>query len=414
MDSKRHLAMVRVDLLTASHTGAGLRVLALFGGVVKYGAERGALEALSALRDEGATVLLMVSDAPWAEDIRRNLYDQGFELSLCPYLVLPRPDYSIDPWCRYPWIILRASLALLVAKRRFRATHILVGNQLYVLNFLPGLLLSRTPLIYRAGDKPIVHNALWRAIWRFIVWRSGRFVANSHFVAQRLKASGVPSTQIDLIYNRPRMPHRTLDPRGLEAFQSTFIVAFAGQINAAKGVHVLVDAFRRVASDFPAARLWIAGRISDWAGDAWARNLRDDVLSDDLLASRAQFFGFVEDVPSMLAQADLAVVPTLTEEPLGGVVLEAKGAGTACVVFPSGGLPELIEHGVDGHVCESSTVEALEIALRYYLIDPLRAARHGRAAAASLGSFGGDSFAQRWVSVCRPSLGGGGADERSN
>ena len=141
------------------------------------------------------------------------------------------------------------------------------------------------------------------------------------------------------------------------------------------------------------------GRISEWRGDEWARDLRDSVARDPVLSSRVVFVGFVENVPALLQGRAVLVVPTLTEEPLGLVVMEAKAAGLPSVVFPSGGLPEMIEHGVDGFICRDKSAEALAEALSLYLTDPSLTLRQGTAAKASLRRLGIDEFANRWLTV---------------
>ena len=111
------------------------------------------------------------------------------------------------------------------------------------------------------------------------------------------------------------------------------------------------------------------------------------------------FVGFVENVPALLRGRAVLVAPTLTEEPLGLVVMEAKVAGLPSIVFPSGGLPEMIEHGVDGFICRDKSVEALTEALNLYLNDPPITLRQGAAAKASLRRLGIDEFATRWLTV---------------
>ena len=118
-----------------------------------------------------------------------------------------------------------------------------------------------------------------------------------------------------------------------------------------------------------------------------------------MLSSRVVFPGFVEDVPALLRGREVLVAPTLTEEPLGLVVMEAKAAAIPSIVFPSGGLPEMIEHGVDGFVCSDKSVEALAEALALYLEDSSLSARHGAAAFRSLDRFGVREFADRWLAV---------------
>ena len=77
-------------------------------------------------------------------------------------------------------------------------------------------------------------------------------------------------------------------------------------------------------------------------------------------------------------------------------------AGVPSVIFPSGGLPELVAHGRDGFVCRARTAVALREGIEYYLdaeADALREA--GAAARASLERLGitKDAFAEAWLDV---------------
>lgn len=377
-----------------------VRILALFGGMAMLGSERGNLEALTGLRDGGATVKLMVSDSVWAKAVREELAARGFACRPCPYLLLPRPERRFNPLFNYPVVIARASLILLDEIIRFRPTHLYASSQLFVLNFLPVLAVTRIPLVYRCGDKPIRHSRLFRFIWWFLARRGGPFVAISRFIADLLERNGVAASKISVIYNKP--PTRLAQPPapGPRATGLTFV--FMGQINETKGPHLLIEAFERASRRHPDARLIIAGRISTWEGDQWARDLRDRVAADPWLSGRVSFPGFIEDVPGLLAQCDVQVAPTVTEEPLGNVVMEAKQAGIASIVFPSGGMPEMIEQDVDGHVCRDRTAAALEAALDVYLDHPEAVIAQGAAARASLRRLGVERFVEDWKAVVAP------------
>lgn len=375
-----------------------IRVLALFGGVNMLGSERGNLEALSAIREKGGKVLLVMSDAPWAAQIRQEVVARGFDIFQSPYLTLRRPDNPINPLLAYPPGIIRASLRLRKAIARFRPTHIHASNQLYVLNFLPALALSKIRIIYRCGDKPVLHNFVHRMVWRFLARKVHRFVAISRFIARQLVLNGVNDERISIIYNRPPARHEA-GVTGIEKKAGATRIIFVGQVNATKGPHLLIDAFRKLASDYPFAELLIAGRISDWAGDQWARDLRDSVKSEAGIHDRVHFLGHVENIPALLEQCDILVAPTVTEEPLGNVVMEAKQAGVPSIVFPSGGLPEMIEHGVDGYVCEEKSVDSLVTALRFYLDDPEARTRQALAARSSLVKYKVDQFPDLWERI---------------
>lgn len=374
------------------------RILALFGGIPLFGQERGNIETLAALKAEGCAVHCLVRGEPWAADVRAALSSRGIEWSVIPYLNAWRPGDPLSTLMRNLAAFIVANVKFMAICRRLSPTHIHAFNTHYVLNVLLGLLLTRTPVVFRAGDKPPMHNLPSRLLWRYVSTRSARIVAISHFISDSLQALGTPAAKLSVIYNRP--PGR-VDPAPFKmpaafARRDQFRIVYVGQIIEAKGVHLLVDAFRSLA-DIPAARLVIAGRISDWDGDQWARTLRQRVGEDPTIGDRVLFTGYVDDVPSLLRSCDLLVAPSLVEEALGNVVVEAKAAGLPAIVFPRGGLPELIEHERDGLVCATPTAESLAMAMRRCLSKPRLFAALKRNAGPSLAKYGMVAFGRDWL-----------------
>ena len=131
------------------------------------------------------------------------------------------------------------------------------------------------------------------------------------------------------------------------------------------------------------------------SGDAWLVV----EAGDPLLAGRISFLGQVDYVPDLLKRSEIHVAPSIFDDPSPNVVMEAKQAARPSVVFPKGGLPELVEDGIDGFVCTEPTAANLTSALRAYLEDPKLVPRHGQAAKASLKRLGVDTFDERWVAV---------------
>jgi glycosyltransferase involved in cell wall biosynthesis len=381
------------------------RILALFGSAVLFGQERGNIEALAALKEQGYEVLCLVRDEQWSTLITPALDERGLVWVKVPYIEHRMPGRLRYVVFRNPVAFIRANWRFMGVVDEFRPTHIHAFNPLYVLNFLLGLTLVQVPMIYRAGDEPTVHNWVWRWLWRFVTWRTKHFVANSKFVASSLCRHGADDDSVSLIYNAPPR-HITLaaTPQALMNSGEEFRIAYVGQIAEHKGVHILIDAFRALASEFPEAQLTIAGRISDWSGDAWGRNLRDVTSSDPVIGSRVAFVGEIADVPVLLARASVHATPSLFQDPSPNVVMEAKQAGCPSIVFPRGGMPELVEDGVDGFVCPEPTAEALADALRHYLVDAGLARSHRVAALASLNRLGVNQFSDRWLEVYFNSL----------
>jgi len=373
------------------------RILALFGARVIFGAERDNIETLAALREQGCEVLCLVRDETWNQAITEALAARGLACAPIPYIDGWLPGWRLHIMLRNPVAFIVGNWRFLKLVREFRPTHIHAFNTLYILSFLLGLLIVSTPMIYRAGERPVCHRWIWRALWRFTIWRTQQFVAVSKFIAREIESSGVRPDRIEVIYGKPPMRLCRAEILPLAPPEPAVRdIVFVGQIVENKGPHLLIQAFQKIACKPSRARLLIAGRISQWKGDDWARELQNRVARDRVLSSRVVFLGFVENVPELLQGRTVLAAPTLIEEALGLVVMEAKAAGLPSVVFPSGGLPEMIEHGIDGWICRDRSVDALTEALNLYVADPLLASCQGAAAKASLRHFDVEEFGSRW------------------
>lgn len=379
-----------------------IRVLALLGSRVLYGQERANIHVLETLRAAGCQVLAVVENHPSFPVIPDELSRRDIDFVRAPFGGRRAEGYLLHFLFRNPILFIAGNWKIYRLIREFSPSHILIPNPFYFLNSMLALSFSDIPVIYKIGDKPSTHNLFWRFLWRRIVARVDHFVAVSNFIAEELEVLGVPRERISVIYNAP--PLRKRDPEPDRLPENSQHLLFIGQLGEHKGVDRLVEAFRRIAQVYPKARLTIIGRISAWTGDDWARALRDCTLADPVLVDRVIFVGETEAIFAYLASAAVLVVPSVCEEALGVVAVEAKVAARPSVVFPRGGLPELIEHGIDGYVCRDTSVEALVEGLRYYLEDQERTLAHGRAALASISRLGIDRFAESWLNVYQSTL----------
>lgn len=393
---------------TASDT-ARIRIVALFGARVLFGQERANVETLVALQERGCAVLCVIRPESWPELLRLRIFleERGLAWTTAPYV-----DYPIKGWRWHalstgPGKFVGANRQLTRILARFEATHIHAFNPWYVFNFMLALRRSDLPLIYRCGDAPVTHNLLYRWIWTFIRRRTRHFVADSDFIRGLLIEAGVVSERVSTLYCPP--PRRTPNPDAAAALalpvltegRPTFV--YVGQIIESKGVGLLVEAFAQVLARHPSARLRIAGPISESSFDLWARQLRERVAQDQALGASVRFLGFVEDIPGLLARCDVHVAPSLCRESYGLVVVEAKTAGIPSIIFPSGGMTELVRDGIDGRITTDKSVAALADAMMAYGDHPDRAGAQGRHAAESIQRLRLDDFGDRWFAVYRDS-----------
>ena len=67
-----------------------------------------------------------------------------------------------------------------------------------------------------------------------------------------------------------------------------------------------------------------------------------------------EFPGWAPDVYTALAGLDLLLVPSAAHEATTRVILEAFAAGVPVIAFRSGGIPEVIDAGLDGYLADDA------------------------------------------------------------
>jgi glycosyltransferase involved in cell wall biosynthesis len=96
------------------------------------------------------------------------------------------------------------------------------------------------------------------------------------------------------------------------------------------------------------------------------------------LQDRVQFTGWRQDLPEVYAAIDLIVCCSFNEgTPVS--VIEAGAARRAVVGSRVGGMPDIIQDGVNGILVPSGDAEALATAIESLVKNPERAAEMGRA-----------------------------------
>ena len=132
-----------------------------------------------------------------------------------------------------------------------------------------------------------------------------------------------------------------------------------------KGHPTLIQAIARI----PGVHLGLAGKTLD---QAYTQSLVQ--LSELLgISDRVHFLGGVSDVPGLLNEADLFVLPTWAKGRMEGcpvAVLEAMACGCACIVTDIPGSRELVEHQKSGWIVPPENPEVLAEAIRVILETP--------------------------------------------
>jgi glycosyltransferase involved in cell wall biosynthesis len=189
-------------------------------------------------------------------------------------------------------------------------------------------------------------------------------LVGSRFMREELLQNGFPSKKVHILPPVIRMTPSQLLPLPKEPR-----LLFVGQLIRGKGVDLLLKALHRLSCDVTAT---IVGTGNAEAG------LR--VLCNKLgLDSKVDFIGWVPNdaIGPIYSGARVVAVPSRWPEPFGMIGLEAMQHGRPIVAFAVGGIPDWLEHGVNGLMAPEQDVEALAAAIETILTDTRLAVQMG-------------------------------------
>lgn len=189
-----------------------------------------------------------------------------------------------------------------------------------------------------------------------------RLIAISTRTRDDYAARGFRRDRIDVVYNgidtrewRPAAS-RSIVRQRLRIGAAAYLVVYAGRLHPGKGIDVLIDAF---ASLPERAHLVLAGQEhEDGSGRQYEVELRDRARARGV-ADRCHFAGHVERASDLFSAADVAVLPSVTSEAFGRVVIESMACETPVVASRIGGIPEILTGEFEDWLVEPGDVAGL-------------------------------------------------------
>jgi len=150
------------------------------------------------------------------------------------------------------------------------------------------------------------------------------------------------------------------------------VILTIGRLERQKGISFFLQAAREVLREFSQAHFLIVGEGPDKAKlISLVRNLG--------IEKAVRFLGFRDDVPEIMAAADIFVLASLWEG-MPNVVLEAMASGKPVVGTRVEGTDELVISGETGLLVPPADAKALARDIRRLLQEPVLARRMGQAA----------------------------------
>jgi glycosyltransferase involved in cell wall biosynthesis len=343
-------------------SGDRIRVVEVLATGTSGGAQEHVLGLVSRM-DHARFDVSIVSLSPGSA--ARKLERAGFEVlvidehddaiatgALAAHLVDVRPDVIHNHMYRAELVGTRAAIAL-------------------------GEVGHRRPYIVSTVHSSRVRSEEDREMLRVLTPAMDQLIAVSKMIEDKLVAEGRTTAPITRIYNGVDLSRYerveaccTLpDEYGMEP--GSQIVGVVARLEPEKGHPTLLEAWPLVLRAVPDAYLLIVGEGSRReALEAQTRDLR--------IAHRVVFTGRRDDVPSVTAALDVAVLPSYREAQ-GLSILEALALSRPVVASNVGGIPEMITDAVNGILVPPHDPDALAAAIIRLLRDHPFADTLGRA-----------------------------------
>ncbi|MBI4638176.1 MAG: glycosyltransferase [Candidatus Rokubacteria bacterium] len=302
-------------------------------------------------------------------------------------LGVPLAEYGIDRL--YGPRTLRAQVRFASDLRRDRIQVVHTYNFYPTVFAVPVAKLIGVPAVVSIRDTGVYLSSWQRRVQRLVCRLADRIVANAEAVRQWLVTDGYDPRKIAVIRNGvdlsafgvSRCDGRVRQELGLRA--GVPVVTVLSRLKPLKGLEDFVDAAALVAQRVRHARFLIVGdghlvKDGGVVPDLLYREALEGHARRLGLDGRITFAGFRLDIPEVLSEATVSVLPSLSEG-LSNVLLESMAAGVPVVATRVGGNPEVVVDGGTGLLVPPRDPAALARAICRVLEDAELAASFGRA-----------------------------------
>jgi lipopolysaccharide heptosyltransferase II len=171
---------------------------------------------------------------------------------------------------------------------------------------------------------------------------------------------------------RIRLVHRGVDlsqfsPKASASRDGVMRIINIGRLSPIKGQVEFLKAVHEVRRHIPSMEVMLVG--SEHSSKHKYTDLIHKTIRQLNLESCVKLMGTRRDIPELLAQADLLVLPTLVPEAFGRVIIEAGAVGTPVIATALGGVLDIIEPGHNGMLVTPGDIKGMSEAMVTVLKD---------------------------------------------
>ena len=311
------------------------------------GVERGVVEISKALTENNFRSIVVSSGGHFESQLRRN----------------GAIHYKLDVHSKNPlrWVKIRNQLKVILEEEKVDLLHLCSRAPAWIAFPLGSIL-----------DIPVITSVhmrfrrtnIFKKIYNSVLTKGDAIIAISKHIENSIK------TVFPKVGHKINVIHRGVDlelfnPNNIKAgriiSQSKIlnlrdnvpVIVMASRPAMWKGYSVLITALSKVKEDFQCVL------IGAGDGSTKFQKILIDKIIKLKLEAKVKLLKSTRDIQAAMILGDIVVMPSLTPEPFGRVILEAQALGKIPIAFNHGGASETIINGKNGFLAEPLKIESL-------------------------------------------------------
>ncbi len=180
-----------------------------------------------------------------------------------------------------------------------------------------------------------------------------------------------------------------------------FVIVYSGRLTKEKGILELIQAIKQL-EEIHNIKLLIIGASAYGKDEHPTPYVIKLIEETATIKDKVIFTGYINYhmVPSYLKTGDIAIVPSMWEEPFGLTVVEAMAAGLPLITTRSGGIPEICE-GVATIIERNNIVVNLKAAISELYLHPEKREQMSIASIERSKMFDKDTYAKNFFAALK-------------
>ena len=264
----------------------------------------------------------------------------------------------------HKFLIFVYKLSRFIKKNDFNLIHAndLVSSQYSIL----AAKLANIKSVVHIRDPYLSRNLKWVNI--IILNMATRIIAISKDVKKELIKNGIYDKKISVIYNAVELSKENNIDYNFKAklrkdildYKEDHLIGICGRIAPVKGHDYFFRAVPDILKKFESTRILVVGEDPSKRKDFLRKIMK--IAFDLKINDNISFLGFRNDIQTIMKCLDILIVPSLAE-PFGRVVIEGMAAKIPIIATSVGGIPEIIDNGINGILISPMDERAITAAI---------------------------------------------------